>query len=334
MGATHFSGPVYSGGVPLYGTPGLIPMSGGRVVFVDPELGSDGNDGSADNPKQTLTNSNGTGAYDVCVSGRGDIVVLKGGPTSSSTTGQTARLSSAFTWAKNNTHLVGIGAPTMVAQRSRIGWASTVTLSSVAGPMFTISGSGCRFENVHWFDDAETNPVAVSVTGQRNYFANCHIAGMGDADGGDDAAATSLFLNGGDENTFVGCYIGLDTIARSTTNAEITLEGAATRNIFQGCFIASFADNAGHLFVKIDGSGDIDRFVWFKGCMFYNAVESTATTMTQAMDVHNTCGGMVILQDCALVGATDWAAADNGNVFISNAAPTAGTSGIAVAVTR
>jgi hypothetical protein len=323
MAVTHVSS-LSVGGVPTLGVGGLLTQ--GKVFFVDPELGVDGNDGSAENPLQSIT-----AAYALCVSGRGDVVVLKGGPTSAGTTGHTARLSSTLTWAKHNTHLIGMAAPTMVGGRSRItGPSSGGTFS----PLITVSGSGCRFENLTIFDDYTVDPVALNVTGDRNYFHNVNVQGMGAATGGDDAAAASVKLDGGDENTFVGCMIGLDTIARSTTNAEVELVGAATRNIFIDCFFSAFADNAGHLFVKIDGSGDIDRYVWFRNCFFYNAVESTATTMTQAMDVHNSCGGMVILQDCAGVGFTDWAAADNGNVFISNAAPTAGTSGLAVAVTR
>jgi len=323
---------VYSQGAPVSGIPWfLAPFRGGRVYYVDPEFGADGNDGSAETPLASLTNSSGTGAYDRCRDGQGDVVVIKGGPTSSDTTGHTVRLSSTLDWAKNNTHLIGACAPTMVSQRARItGPSSGGTFS----PMVTISSSGCAFMNIALFDDYTVDPVCVNLTGQRNYFENVHFGGMGAATGGDDAAAASLKIDGGDENTFVGCYIGLDTIARSTTNAEIELVGAATRNIFKDCFIASFADNAGHLFVKIDGSGDIDRFVYFKNCFFYNAVESTATTMTQAMDVHNTCGGMVILDGCTAVGCTDIAAADNGNVFLTQAVATAGTSGLAVAATR
>jgi hypothetical protein len=56
--------------------------------------------------------------------------------------------------------------------------------------------------------------------------------------------------------------------------------------------------------------------------------------MTAAMNVHNTCGGMVMLKNCALIGATDWAAADNGNVYINGTAATAGSDGIMLAVTQ
>lgn len=326
MGATNFAGPVYAGGVLL--GPGGLPVStnGYQVYFVDPINGAVGNPGTSEAPVDSIAT-----AYGKCVSGRGDVVCLVGGPGSDGGTNNTNRLSANFDWAKDNTHLIGLCAPTMVSQRSRIASASTPVDFT---PFFTISADGCRFENVMFFDAATTNPQCVKVTGQRNYFNNVHFAGMGAATGADDATACSLFLSGGDENTFDNCYIGLDTIERSTTNAEIMLEGGATRNIFRDCFIASFADNAGHLFVKIDGSGDIDRFVYFKNCFFYNAIESTGTAMTQAMNVHNTCGGMVIIHDCGMIGATDWCEADNGNVYITNAAPTAGTSGIAVAVTR
>lgn len=311
----------------LLGSLGVIPGSRGYQVFVvDPRTGDDGQPGTFQFPMRTLEE-----AYDRCVSGRGDTVVLMGGPRDDGSTGMTTRLTASLTWSKDYTHLVGMAAPTNVSQRSRITGPST---GGTFSPVITWSADGCIVKNVQIFDDYTVDPVAVLLTGQRNYFENVHFAGMGAATGGDDAAGASLKISGGSENTFKNCHIGLDTVARSTTNAELELVSAATRNIFDGCFFSSFADNAGHLWVKIDGSTDIDRYVWFKDCMFYNAVESTGTTMTQGMDVHNTCGGMVILQNCAMIGATDWAAADNGNVFISNGAPTAGTSGIAVAVTR
>jgi len=308
------------------GVAGQLLNPGAKAYFVDPEFGAAGNPGTYKKPLATVA-----AAYALCRTGRGDTVFYRGGPdVNGATTLHTTYLTEEFAWAKDNTHLIGLGAPTMVGQRARF---ATVSAGDFT-PMFSVSGDSCRFENLQFFDGATTNPQCVEVTGQRNYFRNVMIGGMGAATGADDASACSLFLNGGAENTFDECYIGLDTVARSTTNAEIMLEAAATRNIFRRCFIASFADNNGHLFVKIDGSGDMDRFVWFDGCTFYNAIESTGTAMTQAMNVHNTCGGMVILTGCALIGATDWAAADNGNIYIDGTAATAGSDGIMLAVTR
>jgi len=334
MGATHFSGPIYSQGIPLFGSLPLMPMNGGRAYFVDPENGADGNTGDADSPLLSITNSSGTGAYDRCVSGRGDVVFLRGGPTSSGTTGQTVRLSSTLTWAKYNTHLVGLGAPTRVGQRSRITGPST---GGTFSPVMTVSGHGCIFSNFAVFDDYTVDPVAVKVTGQRNYFGNVNMQGMGAATGADDAAGASLWIAAGAENTFERCTIGLDTVPRSTTNGEILLTSAATRNVFHDCDIVSYSDNAGHLFVKAANSGDLDRYTLFNDCRFHNAPTGIAsgTTMTQAMNVHASAGGYIwVTGMSSLIGATDWAAADNGNVFVDRVVAAAGTAGLAVAATR
>lgn len=329
----NVTGGLYANGVPIYGG-GLIGMSGAKVYFVDPTSGGLGADingvsgGTADAPFATLTY-----ALTQCVSGRGDTIVLIGGPTSTGTTGETIRLTETLVWSKHNTHLIGIGAPTKYGQRSRITGPST---GGTFSPVMSVTASGCIFSNFSIFDDYTVDPVALKVTGSRNYFNNVNLQGMGAATGADDAAAASLWISGGAENTFNGCVIGLDTIPRSTTNGEILLDTAAKRNWFIDCDILSYCDNAGHLFVKAANTGDLDRETIFRNCTFLNCPTGIAsgTTMTQAMNVAAAAGGMIILHDCVMVGATDWCAADNGNVFISNAAPTAGTSGIGVAVTR
>lgn len=325
---TNFAGPVFSGGVMLGS--GGIPMSTNnyKVFFVDPINGSSGNPGTSDSPMDSVPT-----AYAQCVSGRGDTVFLVGGPGSDGGTNMTNRLTATFDWAKDNTHLIGLAAPTRVGVRSRItGPSSGGTFS----PVMTLSGDGCIFANFSIFDDYTVDPVALKVTGQRNYLFNVNLQGMGAATGADDAAGASLWIAGGAENTFEQCVIGLDTVPRSTTNGEILLTGAAKRNLFVDCDIVSYSDNAGHLWVKAANSGDLDRWTTFTRCRFHNAPTGIAngTTMTQGMNVHASAGGYILLDQCVQIGATDWCAADNGNVFIGNAAPTAGTSGIALAVTR
>lgn len=325
--STHFSGMVFGGGIPLTG--GLpISTNGYKVFFVDPINGAAGNDGSSEHPMDSIST-----AYAACTSGRGDVVCLVGGPGADGGSAMTNRLSAAFDWAKDNTHLIGLAAPTRVGQRSRItGPSSGGTFS----PMFTVSGDGCRFANITLYDDYTVDPCALKVTGQRNYFYNVNVQGMAAATGADDANGSSLWIAGGAENTFESCTIGLDTTPRSTTNGEIRLTSQATRNIFIDCDIVSYCDNAGHLWVKASSTSDLDRYTTFQRCRFHNAPTGIAsgTTMTQGMNVASDAGGYILLDSCVQVGATDWCAADNGNVFIGNAAPTAGTSGIAVAVTR
>lgn len=287
-----------------------LPVMGGngaQVFFVDPANGSDSNDGTA--PDRALDTV--SAAYAKTVDKRGDVIyLLNDGNTSG-----TARESATITWAKDNTHLIGLCAPSFISQRARISPPSGQ--STIVTPQLTVSGDGCVFANISLFEGTSEDSVAsecVRVTGSRNYFYNVAMMNMGDATNGhsgDEAASCHLKINGGGENIFVNCYIGLDTAARSTTNANVELIGATTRNIFRDCIFPAYADNAGVLFVKIDGSGDIDRYVIFDRCIFVNADNSAATAMTGGMDVHASAGGHVIVKDCMLVGATDWEAADS-----------------------
>lgn len=293
-----------------------------KSFFVDPVNGSDGNRGDTmDRPLQTLSK-----AHTLAVAGRNDVVYLIGNGQTSGT----ARESANLAWSKDQTHLIGLCAPTAIAARARIATTASVNFT----PLITLSAAGCIWANIHAFhgyNTAETQ-ICMNLTGLRNYFYNCHFAGMGHATAGDQAGSASLAMVAASENTFEKCTIGLDTIARSTTNAEIDLSSAATRNVFRDCLILSFADNAGHLFVKADSAADIDRFVMFDNCTFINATNSTATAMTAAINAHASAGGHVIIKDCGLIGATDWTAADSTVVRLLGAAPTDDGTGIAVDV--
>ena len=314
------------GGVPVGS--GMLPLMGGsgKVFFVDPANGSDGNVGRR--PDQALDTV--AAAYDLCTDGAGDtIYLLNDGNTSGS-----AREAATITWAKDNTHLVGLCAPVVLSQRARITPATTDTAGNT--PMITVSGHGNVFANVaiqNWITDDAVAGIGVDVTGNRNYFYNCHIVGISHANVGDEATAADLRITGGEENLFEKCTIGIDTVPRSTTNASVELATAAARNMFVDCLFPMLADNAGALFVKVDGSGDIDRFVMFKNCTFHNAVESTGTSLTSAVSAHNSAGGTVVLQSCIIVGADDVAAADNGNVY-TTPIPAAGTGALGTVVTQ
>jgi hypothetical protein len=176
-------------------------------------------------------------------------------------------------------------------------------------------------------DDA-TSTNAFELTGERNSFINCHIAGIGHATM-DVAAARSMIINGGDENWFSRCVIGVDTISRATASAEIEFAGQATRNVFEDCIIPTMAGDAGFVFIDFDAASTLDRFQLFRRCSFINAVKSTATAMTEAVDSHASAGGMVVFEDCNLVGVTagQHDAGSVGNVYVNSGAPAANGDG-------
>lgn len=315
------------GGVPLL--PSIPFGRASKAFFVAPGTSAGGSDGdrgtNVKRPLATLSK-----AQTLATADKNDTVFMLASSNTAANT--TDYQTTALAWAKDGVHLIGVNSGNQIAQRSRIAQLSTAT---DVDNLFTVSADNCLIANIHVFhgvDDA-TSKGAVLVSGQRNHFYNCHFAGIGH-DTMDTAANYSLKLTGS-ENLFEKCVIGLDTIARGTAATyEMTVESGATRNIFRNCIILSYAEAAGFSFVNVTATG-IDRFLLFENCWFVNPIQSAATTMTEAFAVATgtSPNGLVMLRNCTLIGATDWEAATvSGRVYIDGAAPTAATSGLAVAV--
>jgi hypothetical protein len=264
------------------------PLS--RVFIVDPQHGSDSNPGNTfQAPLLTVA-----AALAKCVTNHNDCVVMVGGPTADNP-------AAAIDWNLSYTHLIGLSAdlPGM-GQRCRI----VNTAANDLAVLFTVSGSGCIFRNIQWFDGKDKAEVGacVLVTGGRNFFKNCFFGGMGDATGSGPATRAgsySLSVSGG-ENYFEDCTIGLDTIVRSAANAELVVSGV--RNRFKHCDIRSNSVTAGKFLVKIDASADM-RDVIFDDCLFFNYSTNWATGITDAFNVSGGNTHYVILRGlCEFVG--------------------------------
>jgi len=325
---TYADGVFQYGGMPVGG--GMLPLMGGdaKVFFVDPANGSDGNTGLS--PEQALDTVGA--AYAKCTDKSGDtIYLLNDGNTSGSSREATIPL----TWAHDNVHLVGLCAPTGISQRARITPVSTAALT--AAPVIDVTGSGNVFANLqiaHF--GADTDAIAtqgVAVSGSRNYFHNVHIVGIVNDHTGDEATGVDLLIDGGSENLFKHCTIGVDTVVRSQANASLELTTGAARNVFEDCLFPMTTDAGTPLFVK-NASGGIDRFVQFKRCSMINAMESGATILTSAVSVHNTAGGLLLIDGgTQIVGASNVAAADNGNVYVDGVGGAA-TGGLSIIATQ
>jgi hypothetical protein len=299
-----------------------IGFLNGNVILLDPFKGSDNNDGITA-PVHTLGR-----AYGIGREGKNDVIAL----ISNGVTTSTARVSSTFTWAKNALHLVGVSSGVNISNRSRI--APTAAATAYAN-FFVVSGSGCQFNNIqffHGFDTGTTSAIAMKVTGGRNMFANCHIAGMGDTASAQSSASRSLVISGTGENMFVNTWIGLDTVSSNTTNAQIEFLAGTPRNQFIDCKVLRYTSSAGSLFIVGAAAACMDREQLFERTLFLNAIKSGSTTLTAGITLAASTGGMILLKDSTILGATDWCsdATTFGQVYIDGAAPTTTTSGIAV----
>jgi hypothetical protein len=84
------------------------------------------------------------------------------------------------------------------------------------------------------------------------------------------------------------------------------------RNVFRNCRIITFAGH--NTMTWLTTATTLDRFTLFENCTFINAVNSTATTMSQALGIGHT-GGSIILKNCQMVGATASETTPGGYVY-------------------
>jgi len=273
---------------------GLLAAGEGNVYYLDPghTNANDSGPGSKREPFATFAV-----AYAALTANQNDVLVYNASNVS-------LTLTAAVTWSKSYTHFIGNCAPTRTAPRARIFQLSTLTGAS---PLFTISASGCVFANFYVYQGVAdaTSLINVSVTGGRNYFYNVHFAGGGHATQAIDGGA-SLKLDGGatgscEENTFVNCTIGVDTIDAATGMMGILMDGEAHRNEFYNCKVRMRAGNGGAAFLEIADSTGIDRDTIFEDCHFLN---NSGTDMTSGFVIPAGMGAprKIILKDCGILG--------------------------------
>jgi hypothetical protein len=320
-------------GVALPNTFALLDSAGNlgalgpfKKIFLDPVNGNDANDGlGVSRAVQSLSV-----AYGLLTAGKNETLVLIGNGAASGT----LRVDAAFTWAKDATHMVGVCSPALFSQRARI--APTASTAAFT-PFFTISGNGCLFQNLQWwhgFTVGAATQVNLVVSGNRNVFINCHIAGMGDTDSASAGGAGSRSLKlggaGAGENLFLDCVIGIDTVTRSAANASIEFHGGATRNVFRRCIFPFMASAATPLAVIGSAAGCLDRFNHFDECQFVNAIKSTSTQITALATLAAAAGGLLLFTNPTLVGITGFGsdATTRAQEYITGVASGSTTTGI------
>lgn len=335
---------VTSGGAVVLPGFGGIPFTG-NYWFVDPVNGLDGNSGQSPNdPFKTLYQG-----HNHATAGNNDVVVLIGNGASSGS----ARLSTALAqnidstvtagtlvWSKAATHLVGVCAPSMYAQRARIAPPTgTYTQATFGSANFvTVTASGCFFGNFsvfNGFSTGGTNQICWTDTGSRNAYANVAFGGMGDATSAADAGSRSLKVGaaGSGENFFSHCTIGIDTVTRSAANASLEFSGGTPRNVFEDCIFPFQTSSASVLGILGTGNACVDRSNYFRRTLFSNNIKSTSTQMTALVSFTTSAPGGLLNFDAgsSMIGITKWGDTNGlANSYVMAGSPTNSTSGIAV----
>lgn len=299
----------HMGGIPVMF--GLPVTRDSKYYFVDPARGSD----TADGRSPTSAFASLETAEDACVANQHDAVLYTAGASSNT-------LQAALTWDKSYTHLIGLTAPTQVAQRARLFQLSSLTNAS---PLVNVTASGCIFKNFYCFQGVDDAGSLINwqVTGGRNYFENVHFAGGGHATMAIDGCKSLRLVGSEGENTFIRCTFGVDTIAAATGVATLSISGGTPRNIFRKCNFTLYAGNGGAMFVEWEALSAVDRYMLFEDCMFMN---TGPNTMDQAFSIPASVPGhrRCFLVNCWGYGFTDWEASDRSVLYIAGGTATAG----------
>ena len=210
--------------------------------------------------------------------------------------------------------------------------ATSRTLCGYFSYLIDVSGSDNRFVGLYFINEAShvLNVGAISVSGARNRFDNCHFNTVGALQSA-DAGLFDVRVSAS-ENHFYDCWFGNNNTLRSAASGNILL-GLSTTSIgqdfFTDCYILSISVTNGHGGIKLADAATLDGWVQFKRCSFVNWASGALTTLTTLVvgATENNCG--ILLQDCAVVG---WAAitlTGVHKVFTSNATGAAGIGGLA-----
>jgi len=286
----------------------------GKIIYVDPSGGSDSAGGSSlDDALATVS-----AGYALATSGYHDVVLIV--PTGG--TGRAAE-TTAITWAKRFTHLVGNAAPTFQDARAGISFGT--------GGSLTISENGCIFKNLTFNGTTDIN-VPVTITGDYNSFIGVDFKGSLNATTGDDTAARALVLSGAQENTFSGCTFGADTFDRSAANYTVEFASAASRNVFDGCQFIMSSDATTPRHIYFSEANSIDRWVRFNDCLWYNFTSNDAAQIAACMNLatQTTTGHVLLTGDQLLVGIDNWESTASGRIWTTQYTATANAVGQAI----
>ena len=216
------------------------------------------------------------------------------------------------------------------------GAAGATVITSYMPNLITLTGSNNIFANL-LLNNGDENVLSVGgleIQGNRNVFSNCQIYGASHATPAAAVGAYDLRMNGAAENTFFGCTIGGQTVAKSAANGCITFIAGNGQNHWIDCTILSQSSTAGHGAIKSESNTACGGMEIFKRCTFINWKANGASALTSAFIGTAFPSGYILMDACTLFGWAAWDSVGSNNIiYVANSAVVAsGAGGIATTV--
>ena len=308
----------YGGMLVFGGVPPFVGASS-KTFFVDPVNGADGNDGQS--PKRAFATL--YRAHYQMTSGNNDVCYFigNGAATGAETLSlanalaaqgpsETAATTGMLTWSKDACHLIGIAAPTQMFQRCKVIQSQTAAIFN-SSTMVTFSGNGNYIANMFFSNESAAGAAAdvtVAVSGLRNCFNNVHFGFPSGTAAIADSGSRALVITG-QEDTFLNCAFGFDTVTRSTTNATVEFLAGAARAIFRNGLFNVISSSAGAFHVLGTGDGCLQKFALFDDCIFMDNsyAGGTALTVVSSFTTANPGGALIFSHSqCVSASTAEW----------------------------
>ena len=209
-------------------------------------------------------------------------------------------------------------------------------MTSYISDLIDVQGDNNRFYNIQIgnFSSHALSLGGLKVTGNRNYFENCHLIGAGHATPGAVTTARNILLDGAQDIVFKGCIIGTDSVLKAAANGEVRVDGECWRIRFIDCEGICQSATAGKGFLQ-----SVDATAWSGALVFENCRFSMWNENGMGTDDDGDSwfigtaptSGLVWLNASAELGWAAWdSVAGNDRVYCSNGAIHAATGGIAI----
>lgn len=296
---TNFPNGVSSYGIPVLGSG--VPTTFGRVIFVDADNGSDGNDGSGINSAVKTVAQ----AYSMMTTNKDDVMVLS--------TNSVHTLSAMLDISKSRCHFVSTDQyGRRYGQRAKLYMGVTTAVTDVFAVKNT--GVGNTFSGIKFYNDntLTQNVACVGEGGEYAVYANCEFY---DSTRLNSDTHAEMVLNG-DSAQFYNCTFGslADAVSGDKVRPAILLTagtvgaGLVSRDVlFDGC---KFWKNAGGTTTAMikGAAADVERVMEFHDCQFIANPLGSAPAV--AISLATLTVGMVILTgDTCATGCTKIATA-------------------------
>jgi hypothetical protein len=299
MSLTNFPGGITSMGMPVLGSG--VPTTFGKVVFVDADNGSDGNDGSSlEAAVKTIAQ-----AYSLVRTNRDDVIMLS--------TNAVHTISAMLDLSKSRVHFVSLDCfGRRYGQRAKMYMGVTTAVTDVF--MIKNTGIGNTFSGIKFYNDntLTQNVAAVGEGGEYAVYSNCEFY--------DSTRLTSdthaeMVLNG-DSAQFNNCTFGslADAVTGDKVRPAILLTketvgtGLVSRDVlFDGCRFWKQAGGTTTAMVK-GAATDVERVMEFHDCQFVaNPLGSTPAVAISSATL--TVGMMILTGDTCAFNCTKIATA-------------------------